>query len=119
MPRPAHPWYRAQKDCWYVTDNGRTVSLAVRGKDSKAEAFKAWATLLAGNPPATPQSVTASPAPSVTPPAATPLTVAVLIDSFLSDVAGRVKPPTEKTYRRFLLPFRDKHSESPAPSVTA
>ena len=31
MPRPAKPWYRVQKNGWYVTLNGRIVSLGVPG----------------------------------------------------------------------------------------
>ena len=42
------PWFRESKNTWYVTVNGQSVSLRVRGFLSKAEAWKAWHRLMAG-----------------------------------------------------------------------
>lgn len=47
MPRPPKPWYRSARDGWYVKIDGKPVLLA-RGKDSKAEAQKAFHKLMAG-----------------------------------------------------------------------
>ena len=40
------PWYRASKDTWYLTVNGKCVSLKVRGEKNKPEATDAWHRLM-------------------------------------------------------------------------
>jgi integrase/recombinase XerC len=41
MARPARPWYRAERDAWYVTIGGKKILLA-RGKDARREAEAAF-----------------------------------------------------------------------------
>lgn len=43
--RPRKPWYRADRDCWYVQHNGKQVWLA-KGKKNKAEAQAAFHKLM-------------------------------------------------------------------------
>jgi len=50
MGRPASPWWRKDKRCWYVTINGRQVKLS----PNKAEAHRLWAALLQAPEPAGP-----------------------------------------------------------------
>lgn len=45
--RPARPWYRSDRDSWYVQHGGKQVLLA-RGKANKAEATVAFHKLMAG-----------------------------------------------------------------------
>jgi integrase/recombinase XerC len=45
MPRPPKPWYRTDRDAWYVKIVGKPVLLA-RGKDAKADAQKAFHRLM-------------------------------------------------------------------------
>lgn len=46
MPRPPKPWYRSERDGWYVKVDGKAILLA-RGKDAKADAQKAFHKLMA------------------------------------------------------------------------
>jgi integrase len=46
MPRKAKPWYRADRDGWYVTHEGRQTPLGVSGPGSEPEAHAAWQQLL-------------------------------------------------------------------------
>jgi integrase/recombinase XerC len=46
MPRPPKPWYRTDRDAWYVKIDGKPVLLA-RGKDAKADAQRAFHKLMA------------------------------------------------------------------------
>jgi integrase len=85
MPRPAKPWYRAQKNGWYITLNGRIVSLGVQGKANRKEALAAWHRLvIEGKSEETPKA----------------LTVAELGEAFLTDVRARLKPNTLIWYER-------------------
>ncbi len=46
--RQSHPWYRQSKGTWYATmENGRKVSLGVKGEEYEAEAVAAWHRLIA------------------------------------------------------------------------
>ncbi len=36
-----HPWYRKVKDGWYAWQDGRQVSLGVKGKDGEKAALNA------------------------------------------------------------------------------
>src|SRR5690348_17027479 len=104
MPRPSKPWFRAAKGSWYVTIDGRKVSLGVRGKENKKAALDAWHKLLAsGETPAAPKA-----AP----------TVGDIITAFLTDCRPRVKAKTLRGYRDFLEPFARLHGGIPAPSLT-
>jgi hypothetical protein len=51
MARPSKPWYRAGKYNWYVTLDGRKVSLQVRGEENEADAIQAWHWLFATGSP--------------------------------------------------------------------
>ncbi len=42
MPRPSKPWFRASKQTWYVTIEGKKVSLGVRGRENARAAKDAW-----------------------------------------------------------------------------
>jgi integrase/recombinase XerC len=90
--RPAHPWYRTKKDTWYVTVNGKSRSLGVRGRDKEAEAWAAFRRLTSGGFPADES-----------------LTVGQLIAAFLADYQTKAKSKTVKVCRWFLKPFADAH----------
>lgn len=75
----AGPWFRKSKNAWYVTYEGRTVSLGVGGKGSCKEAVEAWHRLLREGPK---QKVAEK----------TRQTVADAMTDFLSDAAARIKP---------------------------
>src|SRR5262245_55077273 len=47
MARPSKPWFRAIKNTWYCTIEGRKVSLGVRGKENARAAKDAWHRLMA------------------------------------------------------------------------
>jgi integrase len=88
MARPARPWYRTERDAWFVTIAGRVYNL---GKD-KEEAFKEFHRLMGGGDPK--------------PPKPEALTLAEVIDRYLDDLAGRVKPSSLKTSKGFLNPVK-------------
>src|SRR5690606_25467071 len=101
MARPPYPWFRESKGTWYVTVNGRKVSLGVRGRENERAALDAWHKLMAGAEP-----VPTNPAPSPTPAAGSAVpTVASVVKAFLADAEERVKPNTARGYRDFLEPF--------------
>lgn len=119
------PWYRASKNTWYATgEDGRSVSLGVRGKANRKEAFAVWARVIAGgdfrdaqdsvhgerNSADTPQPL---PAPSTS-----TVTVSALIDQFLSDAATRLKASTLKRYREDLAVFARTHGTLTVGDVT-
>jgi integrase len=85
------PFYRTSKNTWYVTHQGRKVSLRVSGRRNKKEAVEAWHRLLRGE-----RTVPEGP-----PPAA--LTVRQTVKVFLS--AAAVKPSTHELYTRHLDRF--------------
>jgi integrase len=121
MPRPAHPWYRKSKDCWYVTLNGRMISLRVPGPNNQTAAFKRWGQLLAGEPESPAQPIgtpAAAPPPPIPLPASPVKTVGEVIDSYLADASDRVRPITLTTYRRYLLPFREEYAALPVADVS-
>jgi integrase len=104
MARPSKPWFRASKDAWYITIDGKMVPLAVKGERNVKAAELAWHKLLAqaGTPK----------------PDAPPLTVAEAVEAFLTDAESRVKPTTMDTYRMFLLPFVNVHGKRLATALT-
>jgi integrase/recombinase XerC len=81
------PWYRAGKNAWYATVDGKSISLGVKGKRSQKQAQDAWHRLMA-NP-------TPKPKPEL-------LTVRQLADAFLADAQARLKAPTMRLYRLHL-----------------
>jgi integrase len=93
---PRKPWYRVSKGTWYCTLNGKKVSLGVRGRENKKEAEDAWHRLMAGvkDDKARPEAES---------------TVTEIIEQFLGDCEGRVKPKTLYEYRVFLDPFSRQH----------
>jgi integrase len=105
MPRPAKPWFRASANAWYVTLNGRKVSLGVSGRKSKREAVKAWHRLISNGPKPKPESKADA-------------TVKAVIDGFLADAEGSVSPGCLRNYRLFLLPFAQGNGSRPAEALT-
>jgi hypothetical protein len=45
MPRRPEPWYRSDRDCWYVTIIGKRILLA-KAKSERAEAYRRFLTLM-------------------------------------------------------------------------
>jgi integrase len=89
-------WYRKAKDAWYATISGQQLSLGVRGKANRKAAQEAWHKLMVDWPGMKPEPKTEA------------LTVKQVVDSFLSDVAGRAKTKTVEVYRYLLTPFVEK-----------
>jgi integrase len=117
MARPSKPWYRASKDTWYATLDGRKVSLKVRGEENEAEAVKAWHRLFANG---TPEPM---PMPGPKPvakagPEPEGVSIRTVIDAFLADAESRAKAKTMRVYRYFLLPFADAHGKEAAEALT-
>src|SRR5262245_51013656 len=94
MARPSQPWFRASKNTWYVTLEGKKVSLGVRGEKNKAAAMDAWHRLFANGKPI-PEEKAEAP------------TIKALIEAFLAEATNRVKVKTVRWYREFLTPFAD------------
>jgi integrase/recombinase XerC len=105
MGRPSKPWFRKSKNTWYVTIEGRKISLNIKGKENKAEAWKAWHRLMANDRP---QQESKREVP----------TVATLVQAFLADAEGRLKPSTFQTYRCLLSPFTHIYGNLQANQVT-
>jgi integrase len=113
MARPSRPWYRASKDTWYTTLEGKKVSLGVRGKDNEKEAIQAWHRLFANG---TPQpKAEALPVPMAEPEG---VNVSKVLSAFLADSEGRVKPKTLHDYRVFLTGFADRFGTLKASALT-
>ena len=109
MPRPSKPWFRTSSNAWYVTLNGRKISLGVFGRKAKKAALKAWHRLIADGPK--PKVEEKREAKAVA-------SVKEVVDSFLADVEGRVSQGCLRNYRIFLLPFADRYGTQEAESVT-
>jgi integrase/recombinase XerC len=105
MARPSKPWFRKSKNTWYVTIEGRKISLNIKGKENKAEAWKAWHRLMANDRP---QQESKREVP----------TVATLVQAFLADAEGRLKPSTFQSYRSFLTSFTKAYGNLKASQVT-
>ncbi len=109
MPRPAQPWFRKSSNAWYVTLNGKKVSLGIFGRKSKKAALKAWHRLLVDG-----QKPKADPKPE---PRAV-VTVQAVVDAFLPDAEARISPECLRQYRKHLLPFARQYGKRPAESLT-
>jgi integrase len=104
MARPQKPWFRESKGTWYVTVNGKKISLGVKGRENRREAYEAWHRL-AGE-----KEEAEKPKP--------PASVRTVIDAFLADAESRVKAKTMRVYRYLLSPFADAHGDGPASALT-
>lgn len=111
------PWYRSGKDAWYATVQGRSVSLRVKGRDSKHTAQRAWHRLMAGDMPE--PSPKPEPSLSLAPALAEvqPITVAEVVGRYLADAEQRVKPTTLAVLGFRLRPFADKHGSVKADAL--
>src|SRR5271157_3281906 len=120
MARQSKPWFRVSKNTWYITLNGRKLSLGVRGEENHKQAFTAWHRLMGELPLETPQKPRQTPS---TPPAepqaeVKPASVQDVITAFLADAEGRMTPGCLRNYRISLLPFADRHGTRDAESLT-
>lgn len=137
MGRRNKPWIRTQDGQWWTTFRGKKTALRVYGEENEAEAWKVFHRLLEGILPVK-QPLRTRPRPVPKPtspfvvvngviPATTlrcddtlppPVTVRDVIDAYLRDAGGRVKPDTLRTYRGFLDPFAAKWGHLPAAELT-
>lgn len=122
MPRPASPWFRTSANAWYVTLNGRKVSLGVQGKKNEKAAVDAWHRLMAtgspaGTPSASPQAFgQAKPMAEPKPKSAS---VSDVVAGFLADTEARVTPGCQRNYRLHLDAFADAFGKHDADTVKA
>jgi integrase len=112
MPRSVEgPWFRAGKNGWYATVNGKAASLGVKGKEREEEARKAWHRLMAGDLP--------KPSPKPEPkPEAPGTSVQKVIDGFLAHCEGRVSSACLRNYRTNFSPFADRYGSLKAETLT-
>jgi integrase len=101
------PFFRKSKNTWYVTHEGRKVSLRVSGKNNRKTAVEAWHRLLREG----------RPTPNVAPKPLTN-TIAEAVAEFLSVVAVRNKPTTLDLYQRHLNKLTAKLGKSPVSALT-
>lgn len=104
------PWFRTGKNTWYVTLEGRSVSLGVRGSENNKAAIAAWHRIMAGAPVASQSPAPAAPAPKA-------LTSRELVQLFLSDAEARLKVLTVGQYRIDLTLFLTRFAETPIDRV--
>lgn len=119
--RPSEPWFYSDKGTWYIWLDGKKKSLGVRGEGNKAEAVKAWHRLMAGVP-LDGDATASSPSPKATPkhedkPDA--LTVKGMVEAFLADCEGRLKPATVRWYSDMLTPFAEAKGAERVDAITA
>ncbi|MDB5306062.1 MAG: hypothetical protein JWO38_264 [Gemmataceae bacterium] len=84
------PWFRKGKNTWYITQDGRNISLGVRGKGNRKEAVSAWHKLIKDGPKAKPE------------PSQMGNTVPEAVEGFLAGAAARTKASTHGLYKRHL-----------------
>jgi len=108
------PWYRASKDGWYLTLNGKSVSLEVKGEKNRAEAIDAWHRLMA-SPKA--REAPQKPAEPIQE-AKVGASVKEVVDAFLIDAKTRVKANTYANYENLLTAFSEKHGKAKAEGFT-
>jgi integrase len=103
-------WYRTGKDGWYAKVGGRQIALGVKGKQNSAAAQQAWHRLMAGG---------AGPGPGPAPMPAGDATVSAVVNGFLTESRGRVKPNTHATYTGLLGPVASHFGDTPAAALSA
>ena len=94
MGRAAKPWYRKDRDTWYVNVHGKRIKL-VDGKANRNEAYRRF---LALNPAET-KAITAR------------VTGKEVCEQFVEFALANLKPKTYDGYKRFLGPF-GRHVEA-------
>lgn len=111
MRRSVGPWFRASKNTWYATVDGKKVSLKVRGEGNEADAVRAWHWLMGGLPvEAEPKPITPKPESEQKPKGEM---LSALVAAYLADAASVVKPNSLRNYKTFLLPFSESMTTSP------
>src|SRR5262249_14231060 len=118
MARPSKPWYRASKDSWYVTVNGKKLSLGVRGQENMLAAITAWDRLMAGLDPRSRGEEANGKTEREKKESDGGPTVRDVFTGFLADCQGRVKTNTLRGYRDFLDPFQLAHGKKLAKDLT-
>lgn len=98
MARDTYPWYRKDRDCWYVWHNGQQVRLQ-RDKDA---AFQLWHRIELGLE----EVVTEGPS------------VATIITAYLSNAQARLKPSTLLSKRKVLDRFKAEKGQEAAVALT-
>jgi integrase/recombinase XerC len=99
------PWFRKSKNTWYITQDGRNVSLGVGGKGNRKEAVAAWHKAIADGP----KDKT---------PAKLPETVSAAVAGFLADAQARTKPSTHALYKRHLDALTAELGKGPVAALT-
>jgi integrase len=110
MPRSSTPWFRCERDQWYLTVDNRQHPLGVYGPGNHAAAVAAAKLLLA--------QLEGGPTPSL-PPAPPPLTVPQAAAAVLAAKRGRVKPHTLYVYRQHLDRFAAAFPRTAVSALTA
>ncbi|MBA4190652.1 MAG: hypothetical protein C0467_21920 [Planctomycetaceae bacterium] len=98
-------WFRASKNTWYATVNGKMVSLGIKGGANEKEATKAWHKLMVKLDEPQPM-VKAEPKPEPEP--KTEIRVKDVLDAFLVAKKGQVKKQTHYVYDCLLNHVRDQ-----------
>jgi integrase len=99
MARHPHPWYRKDRDAWYVTVGGKRIKLA-DGKANRKAALAAFHKLMVGTP-----SSTESGGGFLT---------GEVVDLFLGCVRSTVTARTLQGYEEKLRPFAERWPHLPA-----
>jgi len=94
--RPRKPWYRSDRDGWFVQHNGKQVLLA-RGRRTKAEAQAAFHKLMLLN--------------GETPLRADAVHVAIICDLFLDSSQAHHSESAYGNYKHFLQDFCDSYGK--------
>jgi integrase len=118
MARPSKPWFRASKGTWYVTVDGKKVSLGVKGEENAKAAIQAWHCLMAerGEPEQEPTpEVKAEPNPQ----AEGEPTVEAVVKAYLADCEGRIGSKPLHDYRRYLTAFAERFGPAVASALTS
>lgn len=103
MARHAKPHYRSEKDAWYARINGSRLSLGVKGKKAKREAYNAWHSIIANG---------------VQEKAKGELTISELIKSFLQEAKERMSAGCLRNYTIFADRLRVAFGNKRADELT-
>ena len=103
-------WFRKSKNAWYAKVAGKQIPLGVKGIDNETAAQQAWHRLMANGAVPVPK-------PELKP--ADVATVSAVVNGFLSDAKGRVKPNTYATYAGLLVPVASHFAGTPATVFSA